>query len=97
MSCIKELGLSAEEFNQFTKDNFKVYNCAVGEEIVLVLVELPIDEGDEITCGYYVFADDRLENMVRFFTFLQGKMLFSTGCEIFCLGMFFIQRFPKPL
>ena len=51
-----------------TKDDFKVYNCAVGEEIVLVLVELPIDEGDEITCGYYVFADDRLENMVRFFT-----------------------------
>ena len=68
MSCIKELGLSAEEFNQFTKDDFKVYNCAVGEEIVLVLVELSIDEGDEITCGYYVFADDRLENMVRFFT-----------------------------
>ena len=40
----------------------------MGEEIVLVIVELPMDEGDEITCTHYVFADDRKENMVRFFT-----------------------------
>ena len=68
LSAAKELGLEQDKLPQFSEEQFKVFNCMIGEDVVLVLIELPEDKGDEITCKYYVFADDREENLLRFFT-----------------------------
>lgn len=77
----KESGMNVAAVPVFTKEQFNVSAKQADERRVFVIVELPEDDSDNMSCLRYIFVWDKEDDSVRYFTVEknEGKCLL---CEV---------------
>ena len=80
-ALVKEGGMNVSDVPVFTKEQFNVSAKQADERRVFVIVELPEDDSDNMSCLRYVFVLDNDDDSVRYFTVEKndGKCLL---CEV---------------
>ena len=78
-SGLRELGLDTEEKPAFTAEGFEVHQFCLDETAYIIVVSLPEDDGDEITCSHYAFFGDLAKGYRRFFTLEKENGLYFLG------------------
>ena len=80
-ALVKEGGMNVSDVPVFTKEQFNVSAKQADERRVFIIVELPDDESDNMSCLRYIFVWDKVDDSVRYFTVEKndGKCLL---CEV---------------
>lgn len=77
----KEGGMDVKDMPVFTKEQFTVSAKQADERRIFVIVGLPEDESEDMSCMRYVFVWDKDDDSIRYFTVEknEGKCLL---CEV---------------